>query len=508
VSSAPAHPGVYVPETPSGVRTIAGVPTSVVAFVGRAKRGPVDEPVTISNYGDFERIFGGLWRQSSMSYSVCHYFLNGGQTAVIVRVDNGATPATFAGRSFSLQAASPGLWGEELKNIAITLEVDPDKIKKDSRVFNISVTDGATGTVENFFNVSAVEGSTRFVGRVLEEESHLIRVLGKVPQTRPLKGILSLDANSASDGSPLTASNILGDPNTRTGIYALEKADIFNLLCIPSYNDGSSSGDLYATAYPAALKFCLDKRAVLLVDPPSNWTDKDTVMRNLDSLNLQSENAAFYFPRIRVADPLEGGKAREFVPCGAVAGVIARTDGQRGVWKAPAGIDATLAGVLGLSVGDQNVILTDGENGELNPLGVNCLRIFPAMGPIVWGARTLKGADRLASERKYLPVRRTALFIEETLYRGTQWAVFEPNDEPLWSQIRLNVGAFMHSLFTQGAFQGPTPKDAYFVKCDGETTTQDDVNKGIVNVIVGFAPLRPAEFIVLKIRQLAGRVAT
>jgi len=193
----------------------------------------------------------------------------------------------------------------------------------------------------------------------------------------------------------------------------------------------------------------------------------------------------------------------EFAPCGAVAGVFARTDTQRGVWKAPAGLDATLVGVPQLSVP-----LTDPENGELNPLGINCLRAMPAAGRVIWGSRTLQGNDRLASEWKYIPVRRVALYIEESLYRGTQWVVFEPNDEPLWAQIRLNVGAFMHSLFRQGAFQGTTPKEAYFVKCDKETTTQNDIDRGIVNILVGFAPLKPAEFVVIKIQQIAGQIQT
>lgn len=189
------------------------------------------------------------------------------------------------------------------------------------------------------------------------------------------------------------------------------------------------------------------------------------------------------------------------MPCGAVAGVFARTDTQRGIWKAPAGLEAMLVGVPQLSVA-----LNDAENGELNPLGINCLRTMPAAGRIIWGARTLQGDDRLASEWKYIPVRRTALFIEESLYRGTQWAVFEPNDEPLWAQLRLNIGAFMNNLFRQGAFQGQTAREAYLVKCDSETTTQNDINLGIVNVVVGFAPLKPAEFVVIKIQQLAGQI--
>jgi hypothetical protein len=208
-------------------------------------------------------------------------------------------------------------------------------------------------------------------------------------------------------------------------------------------------------------------------------------------------------------DEIESGRIRlhraarrrqTVAACGAVAGIFARTDAQRGVWKAPAGTDATLDGVAELAV-----TLTDNEIGKLNPIAVNCLRAAPAAGHVIWGARTRNGADRLASEWKYLPVRRTALFLEESLYRGTQWVVFEPNDEPLWSQIRLNVGAFMNNLFKQGAFAGTTPKEAFFVKCDSETTTQDDVNLGIVNIIVGFAPLKPAEFVVISLQQIAGQ---
>jgi len=153
------------------------------------------------------------------------------------------------------------------------------------------------------------------------------------------------------------------------------------------------------------------------------------------------------------------------------------------------------------------VSLRDSEHGQLNSLGVNCLRAFPVVGHVVWGSRTTVGADRLASEWKYVPVRRLALFLEESVYRGTQWVVFEPNDEPLWAQIRLNVGAFMQSLFRQGAFQGTTPREAYFVKCDKETTTQNDVNLGIVNILVGFAPLKPAEFVIIRIQRTAGQVA-
>jgi len=202
-------------------------------------------------------------------------------------------------------------------------------------------------------------------------------------------------------------------------------------------------------------------------------------------------------------NPLQQNRPAEFPPCGYVAGIYARTDASRGVWKAPAGTEASLVGVLG-----PKHLLTDDENGVLNPKAINCIRALPIYGTVLWGARTLHGHDERGSEWKYIPVRRTALFLEESLFRALTWVVFEPNDEPLWAQIRLNVGAFMHDLFRQGAFQGKTPQEAYFVKCDKETTTQNDINRGIVNIVVGFAPLKPAEFVILKIQQIAGQIQT
>jgi len=207
------------------------------------------------------------------------------------------------------------------------------------------------------------------------------------------------------------------------------------------------------------------------------------------------DHSAVFYPDLRFNDR---GTVRSIGPTGAIAGLCARTDAARGVWKAPAGQEADIRGIVGL-----DVKLTDLENGVLNKLGVNCLRTFPS-GFVSWGARTLDGSDDLGSEWKYIPIRRLALFIEESLYRGTQWVVFEPNDEPLWANVRLNVGVFMHQLFRQGAFQGSTPDQAYYVKCDGETTTQADRNLGIVNIEVGFAPLKPAEFVVITIQQIAG----
>lgn len=314
------------------------------------------------------------------------------------------------------------------------------------------------------------------------------------------------DDMKGSDGGDLKQAEYEGKKDLKTGIFALDKADLFNLLCIPP---DKREDDVVPPVYQAAMAYCTERRAMLIVDSPAGWSkNKDTAAadakKGLGGLGLSgtmARNAALYFPRVLEADPLRDGQIDTFVPCGIIAGIMARTDTARGVWKAPAGLDAAINGIQGLSVS-----LNDNENGMLNPLGINCLRIFPINGRVVWGARTLRGADQLADEWKYVPVRRTALFIEESLYRGTQWVVFEPNDEPLWAQIRLNIGAFMHNLFRQGAFQGTTPREAYFVKCDKETTTQNDINLGIVNIVVGFAPLKPAEFVIIKLQQMAGQI--
>jgi uncharacterized protein len=297
------------------------------------------------------------------------------------------------------------------------------------------------------------------------------------------------------DGSSPGPTNFIGSRGDKNGLYALENVDLFNILCIPNESNN--------TVLSEALAYCEERRAILIIDLPENYTLPEAEQWLKDNASLRSRNAVAYFPRIVAQDPQMRFRLRPFAACGAIAGIYSRTDGERGVWKAPAGIDAVLKGVQSLSY-----ILTDKENGVLNPLGLNCLRVFPSYGPVIWGARTLRGSDQLVDEYKYIPVRRLALFIEESLYRGTQWVVFEPNDEPLWSQIRLNIGAFMHDLFRQGAFQGTTPKDAYFVKCDRETTTQNDIDRGIVNILIGFAPLKPAEFVVIKLQQKAGEIQT
>ncbi len=509
------YPGVYIEEIPSGVRTIAGVATSVTAFLGRARRGPVNEPVVINSFSDFERGFGGLAVGDPMGYAVRDFYLNGGSQAIIVRLMQGGVDGTAAVAvdGLNLVAASPGAWGNKLRVAAdvagITDEVAAQYGLTAADLFNLSVYEVGAGSggsdklLERVINLS-VEDNARRVDRVLEQQSDYIRAAAG-PFAVPGDGSDGTGLGG-DDGAGLGLADFIGSADDKTGLYALKKADLFNLLCIPPDTRG---GDVPPAVLQEAMKFCADHRAMLIVDPPAAWsanpsTAASKAVAGLPTLGLagtEARNAALYFPRVVEADPLREGQLDTFVPCGIVAGVMARTDTQRGVWKAPAGLEATLNGIQGLSAN-----LTDAENGMVNPLGINCLRSFPVNGRVVWGARTLRGADQLADEYKYVPVRRLALYIEESLYRGSQWIVFEPNDEPLWAQIRLNFGAFMHNLFRQGAFQGQTPREAYLVKCDSETTTQNDINLGVVNILVGFAPLKPAEFVIIKIQQLAGQI--
>ncbi len=524
--------GVYIDEVPSGVRTITGVATSITAFVGRAPRGPSDTPVTVTSFGEYERRFGGLSTTSRLGFAVRDFFLNGGGQAVIVRLyraetGGGAKPAKakVAVGTLQLDAVEEGAWGNQLRVRVdyVTRPVDATLGETATSLFNLFVRDGTTGVVEEHRNVVVdLPDHPRLVSKVLENESRLVRVAA-IPTARPPASVDTVDpgktvwddnttptntkvaaANQASDGEILTdvEFNGPGKAAAKKGLFALENADLFNLLVIPPYKTDATVDPGVVTA---AAIYCEQRRAMILVDPLPTWTDVAAVKTTLGGAGLgtTSKNAALFFPSLRQPNPLKANQVESFAPSGAVAGVMARTDAQRGVWKAPAGLDATLVGVPDLSVP-----LTDGDIDQLNPVGVNCLRAVPAAGRVVWGSRTMQGSDRLASEWKYVPVRRTALFLEESLFRGTQWVVFEPNDEPLWSQIRLNVGTFMNNLFRQGAFQGATPREAYFVKCDKETTTQADIDLGIVNIHVGFAPLKPAEFVVIRLQQLAGQTTT
>jgi phage tail sheath protein FI len=554
VPVSPTYPGVYINELPSAVHTIVGVPTSVAAFVGAAPRGATDTPVQLNSFGDYLNEFGRLDSAVPLSYAVYLFFQNGGTTALCVRVgDPTATAAELElAPGLKLLASSPGSWGNSLTAVVDTSNLLNPKVN----AFNLTLSDDS-GNAEEYRGVSMSPGPL-FV-KTLLLASALVNpdpsntyataptadTYGVAPAPTPATttapstpaagdapagGTATTPADTpASDPGPTptptpavagttapettpkvnttgstrgvdgTSAPTLGD-TTKTGIWALKTADIFNMLCLPCVPSATFPT---AQTLSDAADFCTQQRAMLIVDTPFGWTDTPLplsfphVVAN-PALEASSANAAVYYPNLVIQDT--DGSTFELGASAAMAGVWANTDATRGVWKAPAGTSATVTGITGLSVD-----IDDGESGTLNPIAVNCLRTLPLIGPVSWGARTTRGADQLTDQWKYIPVRRTALYIEESLRRGTQWVVFEPNDEPLWSAIRLNVGTFMNTMFRQGAFQGSTPTDAYLVRCDASNNPQATIDQGIVNILVGFAPLQPAEFVIINIEQLAGQ---
>jgi phage tail sheath protein FI len=519
------YPGVYVEELPSGVRTIAGVSTSETAFIDVFARGPIGVARRMTSFADFEREFGGLSARSESSYAIRQYYVNGGQIAWVVRIgagDPGRASRTSAGGSppqdtLLVQAANAGAWGNELRAAIVR----SSESTFDLHVRQVRQVSGSPQVVasEVHRNLTMSAGSPRYAVDVVDATSRLVQLqdlgAGEVPNgalpdpTGAVADTAFAALAGGSDGNAFGDDGSFTDANAfatalEGGLDALDRIEpfIFNILCLPVA--ATLPDAQLQSVISAATTFCGDHRAFLVVDIPASVTTPSgmTAWMTATGDNLRNRNAAVYFPRVRVPDPLNEGRLRDIGASGTLAGVYARTDATRGIWKAPAGTEAALRGVR------LSTTITDEENGGLNPQGVNALRNFPIFGNVSWGGRTLEGADQQASEWKYIPIRRTALYIEESLYQGLKWVVFEPNDEPLWAQIRLNVGAFMNGLFRQGAFQGTTPRQAYFVKCDKETTTQADVDRGVVNILVGFAPLKPAEFVVIQIQQIAGQLET
>lgn len=423
------------------------------------------------------------------------------------------------GQVLALVAASAGAWGN---NLTATIDVDniSDHTAKifakaglaKSDLFNLTVfckrADGTTD-IERFANVTVKQmpGEKKplpnRIDLVLADQSQYVRVAANsnnqpvLPAGAPT--VATGTSAGGNDGQYLQIATYVGDQNQKTGIYMLEKIDLFNLLCIPP-DDRVTARDTDPEVYQEAMAYCTSRRAVLIVDPPTDWTNRyktgrlDTITPELLQLyGTQTRNAAVYFPRVIKEDLMMDGQLDTFPACGAIAGVIAASDVRRGVWKAPAGQNAGLNNISCLELS-----LTDDEQGELNPLGINCLRNLPPLGPVVWGARTLRGADQLSDDFKYLSVRRLALFLEESLYRGTRWAVFEPNNEALWSSLRLAISAFLGDLAKQGAFYG------FQIKCDKDTNSQSNIDKGIVTVLVQYAPVKPGDFVVLQFQQQAG----
>jgi hypothetical protein len=422
----------------------------------------------------------------------------------------GLVSAVAAGGSLTLFANNPGAWGNYLY-VTITAQAPPNNSRFSILVQLLNTTTNQLQTVESFTNLSVSPTDPQYVVTVIDQDSNYITFVDPetdnpiVPTAAPTTTATPIVLSGGADGEvlvPATDQNfeLALTFNADGGVYLLNRVDIFNLLCIPGETDAATISTLE--------EWCFQKRAFFIVDPPQLSTISGLITSGPVGTaagggtpgpitGTYATNAAYYFPWIYAPDPLAGNRPALFPPCGFVAGIYAATDASQGVWKAPAGIQASLSGDSGLQY-----LLTDAENGSLNPQAINCLREFQVYGDVVWGARTLAGNDQAGSQWKYIPIRRLALFLESSLLQGTQWVVFEPNDERLWGQIRLNVGSFMQLQFLAGAFAGTTPQQAYFVKCDSENNPPASIALGIVNILVGFAPLYPAEFVVIQIQQI------
>jgi uncharacterized protein len=536
----PTYPGIYIEELPSSARTITAAPTSIAVFVGYThpfKTKNFNQAVRIFNFTEYEREFGGFFSSSrikdDVSNAVNQFFLNGGsdtyvvglsphyiETTVSGEIDHGAVKNPFIVPTGS-NIRFTGLEPIDATEMAITISN-----RRQTRAANdtADITIAYGSRAETFRGVTLStdpDDKENYLSNRINGISALVTVSAEPPP-------VSLAAPNFGAAFPNLTSPILlahnPAPATVWGSFrtsdfrnvfqqdgSLDKVSIFNLLVIPGIADNS--------IWSTALAFCERKQAFLILDPPgqavadrtsvpSGGSDDDFLMGNLmtktSSPIPKSTNGAIYFPYLKSTNPLTGNPI-ELPPSGFVAGIYARTDLNRGVWKAPAGLETTLLNTTGVVESGR---MTDQRQGTLNPIGVNCLRSFPGVGTVVYGARTLVGSDTNTSfqQWKYVPVRRIALFIEQTLIRNLGWVVFEPNDEPLWAAIRTSIEGFMLSLFSQGAFQGSTPSQAFQVKCDKSTTTQTDIDLGKVNIVVAFAPLKPAEFVIIKIAQLAGQV--
>jgi phage tail sheath protein FI/uncharacterized protein YjdB len=478
--------------TAAVLASIAVTPKSKTILPGQTQQFTATG--TFSDATTQSPLAGATWASSNQSVATIN--------------SSGLASAVGSGGSLTLFANNPGVWGNNLR-VTVTVPNPNPNNRFNLLVQEVDPTTGAISTLESFSNLSVSITDPQYVGTVIDTDSNYITLLppGATPPPPAPSGPPSaagpIALSGGADGAVLEPA---GDGNfelamtfnAQKGVFLLSRVDIFNLLCVP--------GETVPATIQGLQKFCHDERAFYIVDAPQTATHA-TLLKSGPAgstggsiTGTNSENSAYYFPWVQAPDPLFGNRPTYFPPCGFVAGIYAATDAGRGVWKAPAGISTALTGVSGLQY-----VLTDVENGDLNTQAINCLRQFKVYGDVVWGARTLQGSDQAGSEWKYIPIRRLALYIESSLYDGTQWVVFEPNDEKLWGQIRMNVGAFMQQLFLKGAFQGTSPQKAYFVKCDSENNPQSSIDLGIVNITVGFAPLFPAEFVVIQIVQIAGQ---
>ena len=504
-------PGVYVEEVEAGSRPIEGVGTAVAAFLGLASDGPYNTPTLVTNWSQFTQTFGEFVPGTYLAHAVYGYLNNGGGACYVVRAGgNGAATPAAGGELLALSAGSaPG--AAQYRIIArepgpagdtISVEVAPPAEGAPEDTFKLVVK--RDGKVEETFeNVTTKKGKQNVV-TVVQTQSKLVQIeevgTGGALATRPAPGTVALQGGSQAAPRRISADDYVGNSADRTGFGGLEAVDDITMVCAPDlmsvYQQGMIDIEGVQAVQLAMMSHCeLMGDRVAILDPPPGLNAQQIKEWRIDKAGYDSKYAALYWPWIKVFDPATGQLV--FVPpCGHMAGIWSRSDGARGVHKAPA--NEVVAGAVSLEIQ-----ITKSEHDLLNPHGINCIRAFPGRGIRVWGARTLSSDPAW----RYLNIRRLFNYLEGSILAGTQWVVFEPNDMDLWQRIRRTISAFLVRCWRDGAFFGATPDEAFYVKCDSETNPAESIDAGMVVCEVGVAPVKPAEFVVFRLAQFSGGAA-
>lgn len=504
-------PGVYVEEVQAGSRPIEGVGTAVAAFVGFAEQGPFNTPTLVNNWGQFTQIFGEFADGCYLPHAVYGYLLNGGTSCYVVRVggdraagDPGggqvapATPQAILG-GYRFQARNLPAGNGKAGGADLAVEVSEgggdDGGAAEDR-FTVVIRQG--GKPVETHRVTTKRGRENVV-TVLREQSKLITVEELAAGTGLATGTVALRAETAPVPMrrEVVAEDYVGDVAQRTGFGGLEAIDEVTMVAVPdlmsAYQNNRIDLEAVKAVQLAMIAHCeLMGDRLAIIDPPPGLSPQQVRQWRVDVAGYDSKYAALYYPWIKVFDPATG--TNQFVPpSGHLAGVWARNDATRGVHKAPA--NEVVRGAITLATQ-----LTKAEQELLNPIGINCIRTFPGRGVRVWGARTLSSDPAW----RYLNVRRLFNYLEESILNGTQWVVFEPNDDALWARIRRTVGSFLVMEWRKGALFGLTPDEAFFVRCDRETNPAESIDAGQVICEIGVAPVKPAEFVIFRLAQISG----
>ena len=498
-------PGVYVEEVDRGSKPIEGVGTAVAAFLGVAEKGPIGKSTMIANWTQYQETYGGFVPGAYMAQAVYGYFNNGGSLAFVVRIGSEsegevAAPAPVAeiaakaaGNPVTLKALARGT-GADAEGIHVDVADGPDD------TFNLTVKKGTTE--EKFEGLTLARGAKNAL-EVVNKTSTLItleevRVAGlALPERAPAAGTYALTVTSSQALTPVSPAQYSGDVAQRSGLGGLEAIDQVTMVCAPDVMSAFENGLLDRKGVQAVqlamIAHCerMGDR-VAIIDPLPEMNAQEAYDWRVNEAGYDSKYAAMYYPWIEVAnpDPKATTTTQLVPPSGFMAGIWARSDSERGVHKAPA--NEVVRGAIGLGIQ-----LTPSEQGVLNPVGVNCIRAFPGRGIRVWGARTLSSDPSW----RYLNVRRLFNFVEKSIYGGTQWAVFEPNDVFLWGKLKRDIGAFLRTTWMSGALFGESPDQAFFVKCDAENNPSSTRDVGQLFIDIGIAPVKPAEFVIFRIGQ-------